>query len=226
MKAVLFDMDGVLVDVSRSYRLAIKRTVQQFSGKDITFPEIQQYKNRPGTNNDWDVTEQILRDRGQAADRETIIEVFQGYYLGKDFGGFIRDEKWLLGEDVLARVREGHRLGIVTGRPKPEAEYVLERFRVGAYFSCLVTMDDVPPDRGKPDPAGIRLALEKLGVREGWYVGDSVDDVEAAQGAGLVPIGIATNQTHGDLQAHRSLLLSHGARYLLEDVNSIEKALT
>jgi len=46
LEALLFDMDGVLVDVSASYRLAIKKTVERFLGKDISLEEIQEYKAR------------------------------------------------------------------------------------------------------------------------------------------------------------------------------------
>ena len=42
----------------------------------------------------------------------------------------------------------------------------------------------------KPDPAPVRLALERLGVELAWMVGDTPDDLVAARGAGVVPIGV------------------------------------
>jgi len=64
MRAVIFDMDGVLVDVSWSYSLTVKRVVERFLKKEIPFSLIQFYKSRGGLNNDWDLTESILKDLG------------------------------------------------------------------------------------------------------------------------------------------------------------------
>src|SRR3989338_2424146 len=55
---LIFDIDGVLVDVSKSYRAAIKQTVEHFTGKEITLEEIQALKNKGGYNNDWDAAEE------------------------------------------------------------------------------------------------------------------------------------------------------------------------
>ena len=43
---LVFDMDGVLVDVSESYRETIQQTVHNFTGKSVTREEIQEWKNR------------------------------------------------------------------------------------------------------------------------------------------------------------------------------------
>ena len=42
----------------------------------------------------------------------------------------------------------------------------------------------------KPDPAPVREALERLGVGRAWMAGDTPDDLAAARGAGVVPIGV------------------------------------
>ncbi|MEK6869746.1 MAG: histidinol-phosphate transaminase, partial [Nanoarchaeota archaeon] len=62
---LIFDIDGVLVDVSKSYRVAIKQTVEHFTGKEITLDEIQALKNRGGYNNDWDATEELIKEKGK-----------------------------------------------------------------------------------------------------------------------------------------------------------------
>ena len=46
-------MDGVLVDVSESYRATIQATVKHFTGLEPTHEEIQDWKNRGGWNDDW-----------------------------------------------------------------------------------------------------------------------------------------------------------------------------
>ena len=92
-EAILFDMDGVLVDVSQSYRLAIQYTAEHFLGQPIVQDEITAFKKQGGYNNDWDLTEAIIQKHGMAVDRDDIIDRFQQFYLGENFKGFIQNEK-------------------------------------------------------------------------------------------------------------------------------------
>jgi phosphoglycolate phosphatase-like HAD superfamily hydrolase len=117
----------------------------------------------------------------------------------------------------------GYRVGIVTGRPEAETLHTLRRFQALSSFSAVVTMDDVPPGRGKPDPRGIRLALSRIGTAEGYYVGDSVDDIRAARAAGLVPIGVARLSDGSPGTGAR--LLAAGASRIISDINRIKEAL-
>lgn len=224
MKALLFDMDGVLVDVSRSYREAIKATVRHFSGSRIDDDEIQGYKDRGGLNNDWDLTLAALEERGVSPGRREVVDVFQSLYRGGAFDGLIRHESWRLEQAVLENLACEFRLGIVTGRPADEAHFTLRRFGVAAFFPVMITMDDVPPDMGKPNPLGIRLALARLGGQgDGYYAGDSVDDMKAALSAGLIPLGIVPA---GAGSGQQSALLAHGAWRILTDINRIKEVLT
>lgn len=218
MKAVLFDMDGVLVDVSGSYRRAVKQTVETFLAKDISLETIQQYKNRGGLNNDWDLTGSILEDHGAEIRKEKIIEVFQRFYLGGRFDGLIRTERWPVSEDILSALNREFKTGIVTGRPREEALYTLERFGKTHLFRVVVTMDDVPAGKGKPHPQGILTALRALEVSEGWYIGDSIDDMTAAVKAGLIPVGIV-NETE-DAETRSRLLREHGAAIIFPTIDS------
>lgn len=224
MKALLFDMDGVLVDVSRSYRCAIQRTVAFFSGKAIHVSEIQAYKNRGGLNNDWDLTEAILLNNGIRVDRETLVSKFQEYYLGQDFDGLISQEHWMLPVPVLSRLVRFFSLGIVTGRPHAEAQHVLERFQMLSFFPVVITMDDLPQEKAKPDPSGIEMALDHLSCSSGFFVGDTVDDIEAAIRAGLQPIGVvAPGVSQGGIQ--KNILLSVGAWKVIDSIDLIEEVL-
>src|SRR4030042_900846 len=70
MDILIFDMDGVLIDVSRSYRNTIQRTIQIYienclgfernSGDRVTDEEISLFKSTGGFNNDWDLTSGLL----------------------------------------------------------------------------------------------------------------------------------------------------------------------
>lgn len=223
MKAVLFDMDGVLVDVSLSYRLTIKKVVKLLSSYEISFSQIQEYKNKGGFNNDWDLTQAILWDKGKRVSREDVVKIFQEIYLGKNFDGLIRNEKWLLDSNHLEKLEKNYPLGLVTGRPRREVFYVLQRFQKQNHFSAVVAMEDFPPYKSKPHPWGIRKALDILGSQGGWYLGDTGDDMEAARRAGVVPIGVRGYALEEGRQDE--ILQKKGAQKVLKNINYIQEIL-
>ena len=139
--ALLFDMDGVLVDVTHSYRLAIKQTAEAFLGRGVDLKEIQSYKNRGGFNDDWDLTEAIIRSAGKRVSKKVIIKKFQYLYQGNHFDGLIQNEKWMLDRHVITDLKKFFKTGIVTGRMRVEAEYVLSRFKIENFFDVLITLD-------------------------------------------------------------------------------------
>ncbi len=221
-KIILFDLDGVLIDVNQSYLQAIRETVGFFSSNLPEWKEIQTQKQAGGFNNDWDLTCFLIEQRGLEVPRKTVIDKFQEFYLGNNFDGLIDKEKPLIRKDFLESLSANYKMGIVTGRPKPEAIYTLEKMGVLHFFQSLITMDDVPSKRGKPDPLGLELAIKELGSKHGFYIGDNPDDMKAARAAGLIPLGcLPPDFTSEDQKA----LKRAGARRILENINELEEIL-
>ena len=101
-------------------------------------------------------------------------------------------------------------LGVVTSCPRRLAESVLARHGFAPFVRTVVCSEDGP---GKPDPAPVRLALQRLGVTSAWMLGDNPGDVQAARGAGVVPLAIAP---HGiGAEAHAERLRAAGAARLV-----------
>lgn len=187
--ALLFDMDGVLADVSRSYREAIRRTAAAF-GARVTPSEIVAAKAEPGANNDWAVTRRLLARRGVKASLTEVTARFEALYQGRrGRPGLRAAERLIPSRALLARLASRVRLGVVTGRPRRDAERFLRETGVADLFAACVCMEDAPL---KPDPAPVRLALARLGASRAWLVGDTPDDVRAARAAGVVPVGIVS----------------------------------
>jgi FMN phosphatase YigB (HAD superfamily) len=107
-------------------------------------------------------------------------------------------------------------LAVVTGCPRRLAESVLARHGYAPFVKVLVAAEDAP---GKPDPAPVRLALQRLGVTAAWMLGDNPGDVVAARAAGVVPLAIAPRGERADQRAEA--LRAAGAARLLPSLADV-----
>jgi len=218
---LVFDMDGVLIDVGNSYRLAIKKTFEYFSGQELAMERIQEAKNQGGLNNDWDLTEYLLEQSGILLEKNLIVDKFQEFYFGQTGEGFIQNEELLICKNILKNLAKNHQLAVFTGRPRQEALFTLEFFGIRNLFSEVVSMDDLDADLQKPNPYGLFCLMSKLKPRQTFYFGDTIDDMQAAVGAKVHGVGIlAPKDKKGAL---KKLLKTNGAMVVLNNVNDIVK---
>jgi HAD superfamily hydrolase (TIGR01548 family) len=219
-QALLFDMDGVVANVSTSYDEAIVRTAAAF-GAEIDRGEIAAARARGGANNDWEVTRRLMAARGVEQPLRAVTARFERIYQGSpDAPGLCEREALIPAPPLLERLAARLPLAIVTGRPRRDALRFLDRCGLRDRFSALVTMEDGPL---KPDPAPVKLALERLGVERAWMVGDTPDDMRAARSAGVVPIGIVA-PGHAP-ETMRNALFVAGAGRVLGDFSELEELL-
>jgi len=215
---IIFDMDGVLVDVTESYRAAIQCTVTNFTGQQVTNETIQEYKNRGGFNDDWLLSQRLIQDRGLNVRYQDVVDFFQSVFLGANNDGLISKERWLAKPGHLETLAKNATLAVFTGRMRAEAHLTLERFAPGI-ISEVVGVDDVI--NPKPAPEGLVKIVEKYRYRKVWYVGDSVDDALAAREARIPFVGIAAKSTPSR-KAIVELLKHNGALAVIEDINEME----
>ena len=216
---IVFDMDGVLVDVTESYRETIAQTVKHFTGVDLTREQIQDYKNQGGFNDDWELTRHIIREAGVDAPFEGVRECFQRIFLGNAGDGLILRERWVARPNALEKLNERFRFAVFTGRPRAEADITLNRFAGGLVFDPVVGMYEV--EKHKPHPEGLLRIMDGETCRA-FYIGDSVDDARCARAAGVPFIGIAApaNPAYLDLVF---LFQAEKAYAIVDDVNYLEE---
>jgi phosphoglycolate phosphatase-like HAD superfamily hydrolase len=111
-------------------------------------------------------------------------------------------------------------VAVVTGRPRSDAERFLADHGLTDTVATVVCMEDAP---AKPDPAPVRLALDRLGVRTAWMVGDTVDDLRSARAARVLPIGVPA--PGDDPAAAAATLRSAGAARILGSVTDLLEVL-
>ncbi|WP_094554747.1 TIGR01548 family HAD-type hydrolase [Synechococcus sp. 1G10] len=192
---LLFDIDGVIRDVSGSYRRAIAETVHHYNGWRPEPGQIDALKAEGHWNNDWQASLELLRRRGlqPLPTLDAVVEVFSRLYFGGDpdgdpagWRGFIKSEPLLVERDFFRVLEQaGISWGFVSGAEPPSCRYVLQQ-RLGLVNPPLIAMGEAPE---KPDPTGfLHLAL-KLGTTASGhslpvaYLGDTVADVRTVMAA-------------------------------------------
>jgi len=210
-EVIVFDMDGVLVDVRESYRETIVRTVEHFTGKTVPRRLIQDFKNRGGWNNDWELSQRLCAEHGVEVRYDAVVAYFNHLFLEQ---GLIHRERWLPRPGFIEDLAKHYTLAIFTGRNTPELGITLDREGCRHRF-LTVTSDDVT--RFKPDPEGLLKIMAAHPGRELLYIGDSVDDARSARAAGVPFVGIAAADPElaGLLQNERALAV-------LDDINELE----
>ncbi|TMW65128.1 hypothetical protein Poli38472_009295 [Pythium oligandrum] len=201
LQALLWDMDGVLAEVSMSYRKAIVETAKHF-GAVVTFEDIEKAKLAGNANNDWQLTHRLiastLSDAAPLPTLEQVTQVFEDLYQGVEGRpGLCLLETLLVPKGLLQELnrRLPKGMAIVTGRPRKDCIKFLAAHGLEEFFPVHVCMEDCPP---KPSPEPVQLALQKLGVAadEVAMIGDTVDDIIAGVTAGVLGFGVLTPQVH------------------------------
>jgi HAD superfamily phosphatase len=219
-RLLVFDMDGVLVDVTESYRETIQQTVEHFAGVRPTRAHIQDIKNQGGWNDDWSLSHKLIGDAGATVEFQQVVDYFQGIFHGDGTNGLILRERWLGGNGLFDRLSARCGLAVFTGRLRWEAEVTLRRFVPHVRFDPVIGMEEVR--NLKPAPDGLILIREMNPEAELYYVGDSVDDARCARAAGVPFIGIASPSS----PRHDELVCLHRAERaiaVLNDINGLEE---
>jgi HAD superfamily phosphatase len=199
--AVLFDIDGVIRDVSQSYRRALADTVEEFTRQLLPQPwrpsmaDIDDLKSEGQWNNDWEGSRELVyrawerQGRNRQAltlDFDALVQYFQSRYRGQgdsfdQWDGYICDEPLLVDAHYFEQLSErAIGWGFFSGATRGSATFILTR-RLGLQSPPLYAMEDGPE---KPDPTGMFRVLERLECDRGCtydvaiYCGDTVSDMK------------------------------------------------
>ena len=201
----VFDIDGTLVDS----RASIHRAACE-AARDLGLPEPDYDRVRKivGLTLEHALAE-LEPDLGPA-DLTRFIAGFRASFARMHEEG-LQEPLYPGAMETIRRLhRDGWRLALATGQNRRGVARNLAREGWADLFLSSHCAEDGP---GKPDPAPVRLALQRLGVTSAWMLGDNPGDVQAARGAGVVPLAIAP---HGiGAEAHAERLRAAGAARLV-----------
>jgi HAD superfamily hydrolase (TIGR01549 family) len=192
VQAVLFDMDGTLVDSFRAHLAIYRATLKRFG----VALDARRFRRLYSPN--WhDFYRQIGLPRAQweAASREWLRQAAR--HEPRPFPGIAK---------VLRSLRRSYELGVVTAGSASRVRADLERGGLSGSFSVVVTADDVREP--KPSPEGLELALRTLGLapNQALYVGDTESDYVFSREAGVPFVSVTSGfSRHGRHPAYPRL---------------------
>ncbi|MBN1844151.1 MAG: HAD family phosphatase [Sedimentisphaerales bacterium] len=191
IRAVIFDLDGVLVDTGPLHKQAWLDLAER---EGWSFSE-EFFRRTFGMQN-----KQIIPQLVGDINPEELERLSD--WKEDRFRRISRGRLRLLdGVEALLRDLQEHRFALAVGSSAPRAnlEFMLQETQARSFFDAVVCSQDVP--RGKPAPDTFVLAAERLGVPAARcvVVEDAVPGVQAARAAGMAVAAITTTRCRQDL---------------------------
>lgn len=190
--AILFDLDGTLIDTAPDLAAAMNCVLQQNGRDSVPVGDVRNMVGRGA---------RVLMERGMAATGEPasegqldlMFDQFLNYYLDH-----IADNSTVFPgvEKALKQLEEaGAILGVCTNKPESASIKLLQEFSLDGYFSAIIGGDTLAVR--KPDPGHIYGTIERMDCTNSRaiMIGDSANDIDAAIAAGIPSIGVPFGYT-------------------------------
>jgi pyrophosphatase PpaX len=212
--AVLFDLDGTLLDTTEAIISSLKHTVRRFTGRTPDVGELHPYMGLPLA----DIFSELLPGNVEEACRVYVEHnVAVHKELVRPYPG--------VPETLRILQRWGVKRALVTSKRRTTVDLGLEVAGLADAFDAVVCHGDTP--RAKPDPAPVLLAIELLGLNkpetgEIVFVGDSPWDLQAARNAAALLPRLKIRSaavTYG--ATAREVLVREDPDYVLDDIKEV-----
>ena len=172
-KAIIFDIDGTLLNTVDQNMYPLIRIIKEELGEDWTYEQVVPFTAYPGMK-----TMELLGIR----DKETVYARWVRYVNEYGPGALPYDG---IDELLDAAEKKGLKMGIVSSKRVPQYGIDMGRHGYDARMDAAVLFEDTA--RHKPDPEPMLECLRRLGVeaKDALYLGDARTDMEAARAAGM-----------------------------------------
>lgn len=193
-KAILFDLDGIIIDSEPLHERSIQLTSRHLGGRELTPAELLSIK---GTIEELGASILLRHHPGATL---TVPEVIA--YRNEIFSGLFDEIGLIPGAREFIRTAQsrGVRLGLTTSALPSNQQRAFAKFDLAPFFATVVTGDDIT--RGKPDPEPYLLTAARLGVTpaDSLVIEDSLNGVRSGKAAGCRVAALTTSFPADDLR--------------------------
>jgi len=193
VRAVLFDLDGTLLDTIHDLAEAANRTLAELGRPTRPLEEIHSFVGKGIPH----LVRRCMTENtfAEEAEIEQAVALFKGHYADVN-GRATRIYEGVV-ETLQAMRAMGLKLACVTNKAGDFTLPLLERMGIDVHFDAVVSGDTLAVK--KPDPATVRHACEAMGVAvgEALMIGDSANDAGAAQAAGMPVVLVRYGYSEG-----------------------------
>lgn len=198
-RAVIFDMDGVIVDNHQAHFkawMAFSHKYQFLLNEEIYLKKFNGKTNK-------DLFEMIFGPLDQNRFEELVNEK-EGMYQ-EIFSHELVEHKGLT--PFLENLRDRNiKVALGTSAPTMNVDFILDRLNLRHYFDVIV--DGLMVKRGKPDPEIYLTCKTLLGVDKAIVFEDALLGIQAAKEAGCEVVGVATTHKREELKGKVDLIVS------------------
>ncbi len=187
IKAVLFDLDGVLIDSRQSTIDFIKEAFKHFN---YPVPDTKDFTSYMFGLKVTEITK-ILLPSGASEEEISKISKYGMELSEKYVARILPVQDAAL---VLKKLKKHHKIALITNRGKITTQMILKLHKLDIYLDLVIDRDDLR--NHKPHPEGLLVTMQKLSVssENAVYVGDTGVDVEAAKNANIKSILISNTK--------------------------------
>ncbi len=197
LSAVLFDLDGTLLDTVADIALALNRTMLEYGFEPLAEDDVRRMIGRGSPV----LIERAAAEQDRvidAAAREAMVERFFHHYGELEELNEDSASPYAGAAESLRTLHDaGLRTAVVTNKQHRFAASLLARLGLSGWVDVVVGGDTCA--RRKPDPQPLLFACESLQVppSQSLMVGDSVNDVQAARAAGIPIVCVTYGYNEG-----------------------------
>ena len=198
LEAVLFDLDGTLLDTAADIAEALNRALAERGWPPIAPSQVRRMIGRGSPmliERAAACQSRVLDEAGKAA----MLERFFHHYGYLEESGEFKAEPYVGAAECLRALHAaGLRIAVVTNKHERFATGLLKALALSDWVDCVVGGDSCP--RRKPDPAPLLFACAQLGAdpARALMVGDSTNDVQAARAASIPVICVPYGYNEGE----------------------------
>ena len=202
--AILFDLDGTLLDTLADLHAAVNHTLEAFGYPKRSLDEVRRFVGNGAGR-------LIALAVPENADPEPVLAAFQEYYRDHcqiqtgPYPGIM---------DALAQLGANYPLAIVSNKPDKAVKELC-----GSLFPGILARGEDADCPRKPDPAMVHQAMKALGVEKCIYVGDSEVDIATAKNAGVPCVSVTWGfRDVAELEKAGGKIFCHTAEALMETI--------